>query len=1158
MKTIFVSSTFRDMDLERDVIQEVVHPRINSRARQYGQSVSFCDLRWGIDTSQLESEAGSRKVLDVCLDEIDRCQPPMVVVLGYRYGWIPSPGLVQSTADRYHMQLQDLEKSVTSLEIEYGALSSSARLQNTLFYFREIEGELPADYGPEDGEHAARLEALKQRIRTLTGGRVRSYTLQWQQDGMVGVEHFAQMLEQDLLALLEPQWQAEQARSPLDKEFYIHRAYLQEKARAFRARQSLADRVLADVAAGQQLTVLKGPVGSGKSTLFSHIAVRLEQQGWQVLALFSNLTSQTNTAMEVLQLFVRRLEQLLEQPPFDTAAGGTVQSTGDTAQLQNAMNMNTTAEAAAEDLWQQRLEELCSLAEQRKTRIVLMLDAVDQLFEDALREKLVFIPNSLGASVRFVLTALPELGTGAAQITEIGPVDDADKRMVVRGILDAHNRELSEGVIAAMLQSAAADNPLYLSFLVQRLLMMNKQDFDSIRTGGDGMAAIDRRQLQVLRQCPQTLQGMSSELMDTAADRVGGDMVRRVLRLLAQAPHGLRVSDLEGVLKAGFNRLDFAHFISYMNDCFVVRSDGRYNFSHKSIRQGLLEQEPDAPQLHRQLLTWFDTLPDDDEVRQQEICHHCIGADDKAYFVGHLMRQPSLRCQTMQYAAKNVQERCRQDEGIWLRELIGTGSNRQETERLLSFVVRPFADLSDQLADDIKTLAGICIIAVVLARKMYEEFGDADAMHLYVDCLGLNAYCFEHMDASTTTELALDLRVKQYEVLSNALNADPESPRLQKRYSNTLRRLADCCEKYGHIKRDTIRDFVVEAVNTFRAYFNKNNSWSNGLKMVELYLWGAEKMYGWVGQDLDMAEKCIVVAETYCTKMLEKEEDEDMLRCLAQAQGHKGRMYDARGEKELTSKYQKEEVACYQKEVELLERLCRLSASIANRVVLANACQRLSGSLLHLIVEQWSEDEDELAKQKPEVQQLEKERLYYMHRCVTLYEGVVRERGSVNDLRGLADAYRYVIDHRAYMTKTDNTQEKIRLCRQELALREKLYEVLHSDKEKVELGWVYQFLSEALKDEDPEQAGLYKKKVEELDIKGEMCAYSEVLEVLRHMEPQYVNMVPKKLIMHLYDRADLEYEFRMTKQIKDEKLSQKALEILAIISNRYWSSLKKE
>ena len=104
MSTIFVSSTFKDMHRERDALQEQVLPALNEQAAPYGQSLSFCDLRWGINTSELDSEDGSRKVLDVCLEEIDRCNPPMIVILGDRYGWIPSEGLVSDTAARKNLQ----------------------------------------------------------------------------------------------------------------------------------------------------------------------------------------------------------------------------------------------------------------------------------------------------------------------------------------------------------------------------------------------------------------------------------------------------------------------------------------------------------------------------------------------------------------------------------------------------------------------------------------------------------------------------------------------------------------------------------------------------------------------------------------------------------------------------------------------------------------------------------------------------------------------------------------------------------------------------------------------------------------------------------------------------------------------------------------------
>ena len=129
MKTIFVSSTFRDMQYERDAIRELTAPLLNAEAVQYGDAFDFCDLRWGIDTRELDERQGSEKVLNICLDEIDRCQPPMVVLLGYRYGWIPGENLLRTAAERKNIRLADPEMSVTALEIEYGSLLTPERFK---------------------------------------------------------------------------------------------------------------------------------------------------------------------------------------------------------------------------------------------------------------------------------------------------------------------------------------------------------------------------------------------------------------------------------------------------------------------------------------------------------------------------------------------------------------------------------------------------------------------------------------------------------------------------------------------------------------------------------------------------------------------------------------------------------------------------------------------------------------------------------------------------------------------------------------------------------------------------------------------------------------------------------------------------------------------
>ncbi|MDO5106752.1 MAG: DUF4062 domain-containing protein, partial [Coriobacteriaceae bacterium] len=166
MNTIFVSSTFRDMNGERDIIQRRVVPSVNTVAAQYGESIWCKDLRWGIDTSNLSESTGSAKVLDVCLEEIDRSNPPFVILLGDRYGWIPKPAQIRSQANLKKMHLDDLEISVTALEIEYGAF---CRQYTPIVYFREAVGDVPGDCLAEDEEHRAKLEALKARLRALCG-----------------------------------------------------------------------------------------------------------------------------------------------------------------------------------------------------------------------------------------------------------------------------------------------------------------------------------------------------------------------------------------------------------------------------------------------------------------------------------------------------------------------------------------------------------------------------------------------------------------------------------------------------------------------------------------------------------------------------------------------------------------------------------------------------------------------------------------------------------------------------------------------------------------------------------------------------------------------------------------------------------------------------
>ena len=607
MKTIFISSTFRDMQFERDAIQEQVMPRINKSARKYGQSVSFCDLRWGINTDDLETDAGSRKVLDVCLDEIDRCQPPMVVILGDRYGWIPNGSLIQTAAERKQLQLDSLRKSVTALEIEYGALSGS-RWENTLFYFRSFDGPWPEGFEEEDEEHTALLKDLKDRICRLTDGKIRHYTVRWEDGRLVGMDTFTKMLTEDLQALLLPQWESFGKMSPHQKEMHTHWTFVKEKAAMFRARKSAAKVLLEEVRTGKEPLILQGASGLGKSTLLSYMATELHADH-QVIPIICGLTQKSNTAMDILQTIVFSLEAYLG---FDHLLP-------DDSQKEQKLSAKQ---------WFDRLNTLCNECTAARKKVAILVDAADQLLEDALRQKLIFIPDGVSQYVRFVMTCLPELPLQGRPGKVLKPIAEAEKRLIIAGMLEEKNRELSEPVIRAILDKPASDTPLYLSLLVQRLLMMNKEDFDAIRNLGDNMAAITQYQQQLVAACPNSLSSMSVELLRVTGQRINGPMVAEVARLIGISRYGLRQQDLAALLPDTFNALDFAHFISYMNDCFLLRSDGRYDFSHKSIRAGFRSLTDGQTDLHSKLFEYFSSLPEEDDIRIQERGYHCVQLRD--------------------------------------------------------------------------------------------------------------------------------------------------------------------------------------------------------------------------------------------------------------------------------------------------------------------------------------------------------------------------------------------------------------------------------------------------------------------------------------------------------------------------------------------------
>ena len=172
---VFVSSTFRDFQAERDFLVRSVFPRLRERLEKYRIHFVDIDLRWGVTKEQADND----QALELCLVEIDKCRPEtgnlrpfFIGMLGERYGWVPKkvdPGVLK----RYTWIPDYRDHSVTALEIIHGVLLNPPMKGQSFFYFRdpacfasmpyEVRSVVMED---EDAASRPKLVDLKNRIRS--------------------------------------------------------------------------------------------------------------------------------------------------------------------------------------------------------------------------------------------------------------------------------------------------------------------------------------------------------------------------------------------------------------------------------------------------------------------------------------------------------------------------------------------------------------------------------------------------------------------------------------------------------------------------------------------------------------------------------------------------------------------------------------------------------------------------------------------------------------------------------------------------------------------------------------------------------------------------------------------------------------------------------
>ena len=230
---VFLSSTFADMQAEREILLKRVFPGLRRRCRDRGVDLVEVDLRWGIT----EAQAERGEVMPVCIKEIDRCRPYFVALLGDRYGTVPETLPTAPWAQP--------GASMTHMEIRWAALRPGVRTDRAFFFFRR------GTAGPEPQER------LKADIRAH-GLAVQDYD---------NPEDLAAQTQAALERAIDLDYPNAAAPSWLELEREAMAAFQQARIRIYVPRPAWSAQL------DERGSVLvTGASGSGKSALLAHWA----------------------------------------------------------------------------------------------------------------------------------------------------------------------------------------------------------------------------------------------------------------------------------------------------------------------------------------------------------------------------------------------------------------------------------------------------------------------------------------------------------------------------------------------------------------------------------------------------------------------------------------------------------------------------------------------------------------------------------------------------------------------------------------------------------------------------------------------------------------------------------------------------------------------
>lgn len=581
---VFISSTFRDMMEERDVLMTHTWPELRRFCHERQVELVEVDLRWGI----AEEQSTRKETLKLCLDEIKACRPFFIGLLGERYGWIPGDDAFTADLKEEQPWLKDIhDKSVTELEILHGVLNNPEMAGRAFFYFRDPEYAMGkgADFlseSPADRDKQIKLKCL---VRTTCVKK--NIPLQ---ESYPDPQLLAALVLEQLKAAIEIQFPIEDISDALTREARDHEAFAESRRRTYIGRPDYYEVLDNHVTGNGAPQVLLGDSGSGKSALLANWIDRWRKAHPKDF-IFQHYIGGTPDSAIHWKLMTRLMAEIKRW-------------TDDPDEIPR------TNDDMLRDfpLW---LSKARIMAEHKGVRFIVVVDALNQLEDKDHGRLLSWLPeHPFKGALRLIASTLPgdtlvAIGKRAWSALGIQPLTTDERQRMIVDYLARFSKTLDVPRLERLSSEPAAANPLYLKILLDELRVTGTHEKLDERLN-DYLAAKD---------IPTLLgQVLARYRRDYEHDRKG--LVSEALGLIWAARRGLTETELLQLLRpTHLPQLPLATWASlrYALEESLLDRGSILNFAHDYLRTAVevafLPDLDTKDDFRISLVDYFEALP---------------------------------------------------------------------------------------------------------------------------------------------------------------------------------------------------------------------------------------------------------------------------------------------------------------------------------------------------------------------------------------------------------------------------------------------------------------------------------------------------------------------------------------------------------------------